>query len=327
MARRQMTGSLSVLLMAGVMLAASAATAATCSPETAEVWIEGGRFMMGDNSERPEERPAHPVELDGFWMDRHEVTNAEFAEFVAATGHVTVAERGLDPKAFPQMPPALLEPGSMVFQIPESIQDLEDITQWWAYVPGADWRQPEGPGSSIEGKDDHPVVQVAIEDARAYADWAGRQLPTEAQWEYAARGGLEQAKYPWGEIYSPDGRWMGNTWQGRFPTGDRELDGYHGTAPVGCFEPNGYGLYDMAGNVWEYTTDRYLPHHTVSEQANPTGPNIFLAASDRSPLPRHVVKGGSWLCAPNFCMRFRPSGRQPQEIGLGSNHIGFRTIR
>ncbi len=324
----QALGSILAGCALGSALAFTQTHAATCAIDHGEeVWIEGGTFVMGDDFERPEERPAHEVTLDGFWIDSHEITNAQFAEFVEATGYVTIAERGLDAKDYPQLPPALLEPGSMVFQMPDNVQNLRDVTQWWAYVPGANWREPTGSGSSIAGKDDHPVVQVALDDARAYAEWAGRTLPSEAQWEYAARGGLEGATYVWGEIYTPDGRWMANTWQGTFPTGDRELDGYHGTAPVGCFEPNGLGLYDMAGNVWEYTLDRYLAQHTVSDQPNPTGPNVFLAANDRSPLPRHVIKGGSWLCAPNFCMRFRPSGRQPQEIGLGTNHIGFRTVR
>ena len=226
------------------------------------VWIEGGRFTMGDDEERPEERAAHEVTVKGFWIDRHEVTNAEFARFVEATGYVTVAERGLDPKDHPGMPPELLAPGAVVFTPPDGVLDLVDVNQWWRYVAGADWRHPSGPGSSIEGRDNHPVVNVAYEDALAYAEWLGRALPTEAQWEFAARGGLDGATYSWGdEYYDPVAGWRANSWQGLFPLKDDADDGYPGTAPVGCFAPNGYGLFDMAGNVWEYARDWYVPEH------------------------------------------------------------------
>jgi len=210
------------------------------------VWIEGGSFTMGSDEHHPEERAPHEVKLEGFWIDRHEVTNAQFARFVEATGYRTLAERGLDPEQYPDMPPELLVPGSMVFFVPEQLANMADVGQWWRYVPGAGWRHPTGPGSSIEGKDDHPVVHVAYEDALAYARWAGRRLPTEAEWEYAARGGLKGAAYSWGDSYDPVEGWKANSWQGSFPAKDEELDGHHGTAPVGCFEANGYGLFDHA---------------------------------------------------------------------------------
>lgn len=306
---------------------ASSAPSST-DPTAGMVWIEGGSFIMGENDERPEERPAHRVTLEGFWIDRHEVTNAEFAAFVTATGYVTVAERGIDPADYPGMPPELLQPGGMVFAEPAEVATREDVTQWWRYVPGANWRAPSGPGSSIEGREDHPVVQVAQEDARAYAAWRGRALPSEAQWEYAARGGLDGATYSWGETYfDPAQGWQANTWQGSFPVADGREDGFHGTAPVGCFAPNGYGLHDMAGNVWEYTADWFVPGHPATDAHDPPGPPEALAASfGGAPGAMVVIKGGSWLCAPNFCARYRPSGRQPQEVGLGSNHIGFRTV-
>jgi formylglycine-generating enzyme required for sulfatase activity len=291
------------------------------------VWIEGGSFMMGSDEHHPEERVTHEVSVDGFWVDVHEVTNAQFARFVEATGYRTLAERGLDPKQNPGMPPELLAPGSMVFFVPERLANMADVRQWWRYVSAADWRHPQGPGSSIEGKEHHPVVQVAYEDAAAYAKWAGRRLPTEAEWEYAARGGLEGAAYNWGDSYDPVHGWKANSWQGTFPIADEGLDGYHGTAPVGCFAPNGYGLVDMAGNVWEWTADWYLPGFLATSATDPTGPaRIQAAAAAPDRLPRRVIKGGSWLCAPNFCARYRPAARQAMDADLGSSHIGFRTV-
>jgi sulfatase modifying factor 1 len=292
------------------------------------VWIEGGRFTMGDDEERPEERAAHEVTVGGFWIDRHEATNAEFARFVEATGYRTVAERGLDPKDHPGMPPELLAPGAVVFAPPDGVLDLVNVNQWWRYVAGADWRHPSGPDSSIEGRDNHPVVNVAYEDALAYAEWAGRALPTEAQWEFAARGGLDGATYSWGEeYYDPVAGWRANSWQGFFPLKDDAEDGHAGTAPVGCFAPNGYGLFDMAGNVWEYARDWYVPEHPPSPATNPQGPDMALAAQYAGPTgPSVVIKGGSYLCAPNFCARYRPAARQPQELSLGASHLGFRTV-
>lgn len=296
-------------------------------PTAGMVAIEGGTFTMGDDSERPEERIAHAVTVSPFWIDRHEVTNAQFRAFVEATGYETVAERGLDPAKYPELPPELLEPGGMVFHEPKSANLKGSVAQWWRYVPGADWRHPTGPDSSIEGLDNLPVVQIAQADALAYAEWLGRDLPTEAEWEFAARGGLEGTTYTWGDTYDPVEGWKANSWQGSFPVQDEALDGFHGTAPVGCFEPNGYGLVDMAGNVWEYTQDYYLPGHFPVPAEDPAGPDAALSARySPTGMPQVAIKGGSWLCAPNFCLRYRPSARQPQEPDLSSNHIGFRTV-
>jgi formylglycine-generating enzyme required for sulfatase activity len=281
-------------------------------------------FTMGSDTERLEERVTHKAAAGTFWIDRHEVTNAQFAKFVAATGYKTLAERPADPKQHPGIPPELLVPGAMVFQQPKTSVNRADVTQWWRYVPGADWQHPFGPGSSIEGKANHPVVNVAYEDAKAYADWLGHSLPTEAEWEFAARGGLEGTKYAWGDSYDPAGGWKANTWQGDFPMRDEALDGFSGTAPVGCFPPNGYGLFDMTGNVWEYTGDQWRPYHMPHFASLPAKQEISSDA--RQTAGPIVIKGGSWLCAPNFCERYRPSARQPQERGLGAVHIGFRTI-
>jgi formylglycine-generating enzyme required for sulfatase activity len=322
--------ALAAAVMVGLAEAASAAEpAGLCHGDTFSapengvpagmVLVPGGRFTMGEDDERPEERPAHRVEVAAFWIDRHEVTNAQFADFVAATGYVTVAERGLDPAENPGVPPELLRPGGMVFTAPEGVANGWDVTQWWRYVPGASWRAPSGPGSSIVGKEGHPVVQIAYEDALAYAAWRGTELPTEAQWEYAARGGLDGATYAWGDTFhDPAQGFKTNSWQGSFPVADTGEDGFKGTAPVGCFAPNGYGLYDMTGNVWEYTADRYLPYHRTGAHRSGTP-----SSEDGGSV---VIKGGSWLCVPTFCARYRPSGRQPQELSLGSNHIGFRTV-
>jgi sulfatase modifying factor 1 len=321
-----------VVLVLGAFTTNSAA-AALCHGEiepdgrSGSVWIEGGTFLMGADDQHPEEGAVHEVTVDGFWIDRHEVTNAQFARFVAATGYRTLAERGPDPEDYPGIPRELLRPGSMVFVLPEPLTELKDVSQWWRYVPGTDWRHPEGPDSSIEGKLDHPVVHVAFEDALAYAQWAGRRLPTEAEWEYAARGGLKGAAYTWGDSYDPLLGWKANSWQGSFPRQDEILDGYHGTAPVACFEPNGYGLFDMAGNVWEWTGDWYQPGFAADPVTDPKGPGVAeVAASSPDGLPRRVVKGGSWLCAPTFCARYRPAARQPMDADLGSTHIGFRTV-
>ncbi len=328
-----------ITLALTLALGAAPASAASCpaAPAAADgggplagmAWVPGGTFTMGDDGERPEEQPARRVSVPGFWIDRHEVTNDEFAAFVAATGYVTVAERGVDPARYPGVPAELLAPGGMVFAEPTAaVADRADVTQWWRYVPGANWRHPLGPGSSIEGRGDHPVVQVAREDAEAYAAWRGRRLPTEAQWEFAARGGLDGATYAWGDTYfDPAQGWRVNSWQGSFPARDTGEDGFHGTAPAGCFPPNGCGLHDMTGNVWEYTADWFLPGHDGTGTTDPEGPPEAVAASFGGPSgPMAVIKGGSWLCSPDFCARYRPSGRQPQELGLGTNHVGFRTV-
>ncbi|HEX2940432.1 MAG TPA: formylglycine-generating enzyme family protein [Rhodopila sp.] len=298
-------------------------------------WIESGTFLMGAGGFYPEEAPVHPVTLSGFWIDVHTVTNQDFAAFVDATGYRTVAERPLDPAAYPGAEPELLVPGSAVFFMPQVRAKLSDISSRWAYVPGADWRHPEGPGSSIEGHEDHPVVQVAYDDAAAYAAWAGKALPTEAEWEYAARGGLDGAAYCWGDEFAPGGSYMANTWQGNFPYQDLGADGFTGRAPVGSFPPNNYGLYDMAGNVWEWTTDWYSDRHPDPADApccvprNPRGASEAGSYDRTQPairIPRKVIKGGSYLCAPNYCRRYRPAARHPQMIDTATCHIGFRCV-
>ncbi|MDA7949277.1 MAG: formylglycine-generating enzyme family protein [Hyphomicrobiaceae bacterium] len=280
---------------------------------------------MGSNDQRPEERHAHSVRVDGFWIDQHEVTNAQFREFVEATGHVTLAERGLDPQSRPGMPKLLLEPGAIVFVKPTALRPGARLSRWWQYVKGANWRQPTGPESSIEGKDNHPVVHIAYEDALAYAKWRGRSLPTEAQWEFAALGG-RPASDDWSKPFDKHGNPIANTWQGIFPVLNTNDDGYETTAPVGCFPANGYGLSDMLGNVWEWTRDWYRRGHTFEAAQNPIGPALHLIRLVPGQSPRRVIKGGSYLCASNFCSRYRPSARQPQEVDLGAAHVGFRTI-
>jgi len=302
------------------------------------VWVPGGTFQMGSDDFYPEERPVHPVTVDGFWMDDHAVTNAEFRRFVQATGYRTLAERPPNPAEYPDADPALLVPGALVFRRPAQRVNLhapDAYHAWWAYVPGACWCHPEGPGSRLSGRERHPVVQVAYEDAEAYAKWAGKALPTEAEWEFAARGGLDRAVFVWGDEFAPRGRMQANTWQGEFPWQNLGTDGYERTSPAGAFPPNGYGLYDMAGNVWEWTTDFYTPHHPAAA-ANacciPRNPRVeSLAPSDPAgppgaPIPRRVLKGGSHLCAPNYCLRYRPAARQGEAIDTATTHIGFRCI-
>jgi formylglycine-generating enzyme required for sulfatase activity len=298
------------------------------------VRIPGGGFLMGSDHHYPEESPAHPVAVDGFWIDTHCVTNTQFSRFVAATDYVTLAERPADPADYPGADPALLAPSSVVFLQPPGPVDLRNHFNWWSYVPGADWRRPYGPQSSIEDKDDYPVVHVAFEDALAYAQWAGKSLPTEAEWEFAARGGLDGAEFCWGDEFTPGGRYMANTWQGEFPWQNLEEDGYLQVAPVGSFEPNGFGLYDMAGNVWEWTTDFYQEHSRIQQHAcctlqNPRGGSAEQSHDPRNPqvkIPRRVMKGGSHLCAPNYCRRYRPAARMAQPIDTSTCHLGFRCI-
>ncbi|HSH46259.1 MAG TPA: formylglycine-generating enzyme family protein [Longimicrobiales bacterium] len=297
-------------------------------------WVPGGTFRMGSEEFYPEERPVHGVTVDGFWMDVHPVTNADFARFVQDTGYVTLAERPPDPAAYPGVDPAVLVPGSLVFRKPPRRAPLHDVRAWWTYAPGACWRHPEGAGSTLQGRENHPVVHVAHQDAEAYAAWAGKALPTEAEWEYAARGGLEGAVYAWGDAFAPGGQLMANTWQGEFPWQNLVTDGYEGTSPVGAFPPNGHRLYDMAGNVWEWTSDIFTPRHPRDSPKPccvPRNPRVgaaadSAAAATEARIPRRVVKGGSHLCAPNYCLRYRPAARQGEAVDSSACHIGFRCI-
>jgi len=297
------------------------------------VWIPGGNFMMGSDRHYPEEAPVHEASVAGFWMDRFCVTNTEFARFVEATSYITVAERPVNAADYPGAKPELLSPASVVFQKPQQRIDLRNHFNWWAYVPGANWRHPEGPASSLDGRETHPVVHVAFEDAEAYAKWAGKELPGEAEWEFAARGGLAGAVYAWGDEFTPGGKAMANTWQGEFPIDNLALDGYEGRAPVGSFPPNGYGLYEMTGNVWEWTTDWYQPHSEISSSCcgsiKPGGGNREKSCDPATPqikIPRKVMKGGSYLCAPNYCRRYRPAARMAQPIDTSTCHLGLRCI-
>jgi formylglycine-generating enzyme required for sulfatase activity len=299
------------------------------------ILVPGGTFLMGSNGFYPEERPVHPVTVDGFWMDEHPVTVAAFRRFVEEAGYVTLAERAPDPAQYPDVDPALLVPGSLLFRKPPRRVDLRDLGQWWSYVPGACWHRPEGPESNAAGRERHPVTHVAYEDAAAYASWSGKSLPSEAEWERAARGGLEGARYVWGDELAPGGRMMANTWQGEFPWQNLATDGFEGTSPVGVFPPNGYGLYDMAGNVWEWTCDAFAPHRLGSAGETcciPRDPRVSdsMSASGAGAIgariPRRVLKGGSHLCAPNYCLRYRPAARQAQDVDSSASHIGFRCI-
>jgi formylglycine-generating enzyme len=295
-------------------------------------WLPGGEFLMGSDDFYPEERAAHQVAVDAFWIDTRPVTVADFAGFVAATGYQTTAERPLAPADYPDADPALLVPGSLVFRRTAGPVDLRDFRLWWAYVPGACWRHPGGPGSGLRGRGRHPVTHVAYADAEAYASWAGKSLPTEAEWEFAARGGLDGSVYAWGDEFAPGGRQLANTWQGEFPWQNLLLDGYEGTSPVGAFPPNGFGLYDMAGNVWEWTSDYFRPRH--GQHAAPAAPccvprNPLVAEPGRDPVsafPRKVIKGGSHLCAPSYCLRYRPAARQGEAVDTSTTHIGFRCV-
>jgi formylglycine-generating enzyme required for sulfatase activity len=281
-------------------------------------WVPGGVFAMGSEEFYPEEQPVRRAAVDGFWIDEHPVTAAEFRRFVRKTGHVTVAERPPDAADYPDADPELLVPGSLVFTKTPGPVDLRIWHTWWRYVPGASWRRPAGPGSTINGRDRHPVVHVAYEDAEAYADWAGKALPTEPEWEYAARGGLDGARFAWGDDEFIDGKPAANTWQGQFPWQNLKLDGFEGTSPVASFPPNGYGLYDMCGNVWEWTCDPFETESAARVCCAPVVPDEQFA--------RKVIKGGSHLCAPNYCLRYRPAARQGEAVDTSTSHIGFRCV-
>ncbi|RUW54652.1 MAG: formylglycine-generating enzyme family protein [Mesorhizobium sp.] len=297
------------------------------------VWIPAGTFLMGSDAHYPEEAPAHRVKVDGFWIGRFAVTNRDFEKFVSETGHVTLAEKSANPDDYPEALPEMLSPSSTVFRKPAGPVDVRNQYNWWTYVPGANWRHPRGPASSIAKLKDHPVVHIAYEDAEAYARWAGMQLPTEAEWEFAARGGLEGAEFTWGDELTPGGVHMANTWQGEFPYRNTVEDGFEYTAPVGSFPANGYGLHDMAGNVWEWTSDWYRDHRRIDSPcctvSNPRGGDREASRDPRDPaaIPRRVTKGGSHLCAPNYCRRYRPAARMAQPIDTSVSHLGFRLIR
>jgi formylglycine-generating enzyme required for sulfatase activity len=315
------------------------------------VWIPGGTFLMGSTlADYPEEHPQHPVAVDGFWIDATPVTVAQFRRFVRATGYRTVAERPLAPTSYPGLDPSLLVPGSLVFTPTDGPVRLDQWRAWWRYVPGADWAHPEGPSSTVGGRELHPVTQVAWEDVTAYAAWAGKALPTEAEWEYAARGGLDGTTYAWGDEFEPRGRTMANIWDGEFPWQSLKPVGRQRTSPVRSYPPNGYGLYDATGNVWEWTADFYRPSHAattvdpgtshpccgpaaIGDALGAANPQVTDPEGSHDPdepggahLPRRVIKGGSHLCAVNYCRRYRPAGRQAQQIDSGMSHIGFRCI-
>ncbi|MBP3978063.1 formylglycine-generating enzyme family protein [Microbacterium sp. BLY] len=288
--------------------------------------IPGGTLLMGSDEFYPEEGPVHERTVDGFSLDEHPVTNREFAAFVADTGYVTVAERPMDPADYPGVHPDDLVPGAMVFTPTRGPVDLRDWRQWWRWEPGAFWRRPFGPASSIDDRLDHPVVQIAYPDAAAYAAWAGKRLPTEAEWEWAARGGLIGARFAWGDETRPGGAVMADTWQGAFPYRNDGAGGWVGTAPVGSFPANGYGLRDMIGNVWEWTADYWTHRHVLPGAVGvEAGHRASLLSSEPgSPIPRRVLKGGSHLCAPEYCLRYRPAARSAQAEDTAMTHIGFR---
>ena len=293
------------------------------------VWLPDGDFLMGSEDFYPEERPVHRRSVRGLWIDQHPVTNAEFRRFVKDTGHVTTAETPPSAEDFPQASDDQLVPGSMVFTPPQHPVSVHDYRAWWSWLPGAQWRHTEGPGSTLHGRERHPVVHVSHADAAAYATWAGKDLPTEAEWEYAARGGLDGATYSWGDAPTVRGRIMANTWQGRFPHENLRLDGYERTSPIGEFPPNGYGLVDMCGNVWEWTASHFTPDHAQASRPETQAAGRSCCAptsgtsSSGAPL---VIKGGSHLCAPSYCLRYRPAARQAQTPDTSTSHLGFRCV-
>ena len=315
--------------------AALVSTNITPPPGTAPdgmVWIPGGTFWLGcDDCEMPDAQPVHLVSVDGYWIDRTPVTNDQFARFVKATGYLTIAERLPDPKNYPGVDPKKLVAGSAVFSPPSQDVPLDDITQWWRYVPGASWKHPEGPGSTTEGREDHPVVQIAWEDAVAYAKWAGKRLPTEAEFEFAARGGMDRNRYAWGNELKPGGQWAANIFQGRFPSTDLAEDGYKRTSPVTAFSSNGFGLYDVGGNVWQWCADWYRPDYFASLAAtgvarNPQGPADSYDPQEPG-IPKRVQKGGSFLCSDRYCSRYLAGSRGRGAVDSGGSNTGFRCVK
>ncbi len=298
------------------------------------IQITGGTFEMGSDKHYPEEAPVSKVTLKGYWIDRYPVTNAQFQKFVKDTGYITFAELPADPKNYPGAKPELLAPSSTVFFKPSKTVNRGNHYNWWSYIQGANWRHPEGPGSSIKERMKHPVVHVTYEDVLAYARWIGKEIPTEAQWEFAARGGLDGAQYAWGDELYPQGKMMANTWQGEFPYENTCQDGFERTSPVGSYPPNGYGLYDMIGNVWEWTQDYYQERKMIKKSSccsleNPERGNAQESFDPNMPeikIPRKVIKGGSFLCAPSYCQRYRPAARMAQAIDTSTCHLGFRLI-
>lgn len=289
------------------------------------VLIKGGTFLMGSNN-FSDSRPVRPVTVKSFYMDEHEVTNAQFAAFVNATAYVTVAERPLNPKNYPDVPVHKLVPGSAVFTPPSHPVSLRDPMQWWSYVNGATWRHPRGPGSSIIGKENEPVVHISYTDAVAYAKWAGKRLPTEAEWEYAARAGQDVEDYYWGEQLTPDGKWKANIFQGRFPYNNEMRDGFLELAPVKSFPPNAFGLYDMEGNVWEWCSDLYRPDaYTTSGSLDPQGPASSYDPQEPG-VEKRVQRGGSFLCSDDYCIRYKAGSRGKGEVISASNNLGFRCV-
>ncbi|HUO36554.1 MAG TPA: formylglycine-generating enzyme family protein [Mycobacterium sp.] len=283
--------------------------------------LPAGSFCMGSTRFYPEEAPVHTVTVAGFAIEQHPVTNAQFAKFVSQTGYVTVAEQPLDPALYPGVAEADLQPGALVFRQTSGPVDLRDWQQWWDWVPGASWRHPFGPGTDVDAKQDHPVVQIAYPDALTYAGWAGRRLPTEPEWEYATKAGSTTV-YPWGDDVAPGGRLMANTWQGRFPYRNEGALGWSGTSPVGTFPPNSFGLLDMIGNVWEWTTTRYSARHRGEPEPSPCCTPVGPA----DPTVNQTLKGGSHLCAPEYCHRYRAAARSPQSQDSATTHIGFRCV-
>lgn len=297
--------------------------------------IPAGSFRMGSNNHYPEEAPVHRVSVSGFWIDQTPVTNHAFRKFVNATGYVTFAEIVPDERDYPGALPDMLKAGSLVFTHPKGMVDLRDWSQWWRFKFGANWRRPYGPRSSISGLDEHPVVHLSYRDAEAYAKWVGKDLPTEAEWEFAARGGLDGAEFAWGDEFMPGGRHRANTWQGNFPQHNRNEDGFERTSPVTAFPANGYGVHDMIGNVWEWTSDWYSPRHGADAPKaccipeNPRGPPQDQSYDPCQPeikIPRKVIKGGSHLCAPNYCRRYRPAARHAEAVDTSTSHLGFRCV-